>query len=76
MSREDFGRKWSDIWLSIKVTFSNPSWIFLTIAATVESGAVNAFATFLPKVLQFQYGLTAGAAALFAGKSLASSLYS
>ncbi|ELT88560.1 hypothetical protein CAPTEDRAFT_147857 [Capitella teleta] len=67
MERDDFGRKWKDIWLSIKVIFCNPSWIFLTIAATVESGAVNSFATFLPKVLQFQFSLTTSASALFAG---------
>ena len=49
-NREDFGRSVSDVWLTIKTTFSNPVWILLTISGTVESGAVIGFAAFLPKV--------------------------
>ena len=48
--REDFGRSLSDVWLTIKTTFTNPVFIFLTIAGTVESGAIIGFAAFLPKV--------------------------
>ena len=48
--REDFGRSFSDVWLTIKTIFTNPVWILLTISGTVESGAVIGFAAFLPKV--------------------------
>ena len=67
MARDDFGKSWKDVLLAVKVIFINPTWIFVTIGATVESGAVNSFATFLPKVLQFQFSLTPTASALFAG---------
>ncbi len=47
--------------------FRNPTWDLITLACTVESGLVMAFATFLPKLLQFQYKLTASQAAMATG---------
>ena len=67
MERENFGLSWADLWLAVKVIFTNPTWLFLTLGGTVESGAVIGFATFMPKVLQFQFSLTPGMAALVAG---------
>lgn len=67
MKKAQFGKSLSDVWLSIKVLLTNPTWIGLTLGATVESGAVMGFATFMPKVLQFQFSLTPGAAAVLAG---------
>ena len=49
--REDFGRSARDVWITVKYIFTNPVWIFLTVAGTIESGAITGFAAFLPKVV-------------------------
>ena len=57
-----------DICNSMKTLCTNPIWILNTIAGTASSGLVVAFATFLPKLMQSQFALTSGQAALSAGK--------
>ncbi len=47
---------------------TNPIWVLLTICTTVETGAVIGFATFMPKMLQFQFSLTSTSAALLSGE--------
>lgn len=47
--------------------FRNPTWSLIAVALTVETGAVVAFATFLPKLLQFQYKMTSSRAAIATG---------
>lgn len=46
---------------------TNPIWVLLTVCATVETGAIIGFATFMPKMLQFQFSLTSTSAALLSG---------
>ena len=67
MEQASFGRSASDLWLSLKLVVTNLSFVFLTLGATIESGAVMGFATFMPKILQFQFSLTPAGAAILAG---------
>ena len=68
MKGQQFGRSRADLWLSLKLVFANPTFIFLSVGAAVESGAVMGFAIFMPKVLQFMFSLTPAGAAILAGK--------
>ena len=62
-----FGISLKDLGVSLKVILSNPIWHLLTLAGIVEVGAVVAVNTFLPKILQFQFGMTAPNAAFISG---------
>ena len=56
-----------DIGRALKVIFCNPVFDLITLAGVIEIGIVTAFAAFLPKIIQFQFGQTTAMAAIVAG---------
>ena len=71
--REDFGRSVKDFFISVKVLVCNLPFLLLLGTAICDGGGIVAFSTFLPKIIQFQYGQTPSMAALIAGDSTVSS---
>ena len=47
---------------------SNPTFVFVTLAGTGEGLATSGFATFMPKLIQNQFGITASWASMLGGK--------
>ena len=64
---EEFGRKPKDILISLKTMARNPVFILWTIVGIVEYTLIIGFATFLPKIIQFQFAQTPSMAAVWAG---------
>ena len=53
--------------LQLKGLFSNPSWLFISTAITVGYIVVSGFASFGPKYIESQFGLTSSSASLLIG---------
>ena len=66
--KDNFGKSWKDLGYSLKLIITNPVWIFITIAGIAVMGMVVAMATFLPKIMQYQFALTTTQAAIAAGE--------
>lgn len=56
-----------------KVTWAlikNPPFLFTMLAGATEGILTSGFATFVPKYIQNQFGVSSGAAALYTGNAL------
>ena len=69
-SRDGFGVGIRDLPVAMWLLVKNPVNMLVTLGAVTEGLLTSGFATFMPKFLQNQYGLTAGAAAMLGGKSV------
>jgi organic anion transporter 4A len=58
----------AEIGHALKIIFGNPVFDLVTLAGAIEIGIVTAFAAFLPKIIQFQFGQTTSMAAFVAGQ--------
>ncbi|XP_071804429.1 solute carrier organic anion transporter family member 4A1-like [Asterias amurensis] len=67
VTKPSFGTKLADIPLAVKYLMFNPTFVFVSLAACSESLIVSGFATFSPKILGIQYGLSPGVAAAVVG---------
>jgi hypothetical protein len=67
-AQEGFGKSWKDMPGALKVLFRNPVYICNNLAAVCDGMLVSGFATFMTKLLQNQFSLTAGKAATYAGR--------
>ncbi|CAG5119222.1 unnamed protein product, partial [Candidula unifasciata] len=56
-----------DILLSLKYLMTNIPFMFINIAAAAEGILVAGFSTFMPKFIEYEFGLSAGTAALYVG---------
>ncbi|XP_059174792.1 solute carrier organic anion transporter family member 4A1-like [Physella acuta] len=56
-----------DIFLSIKLLLTNIPFMFVNIAAAADGVLVAGFSTFMPKFIEYQFGVSAGTAALYVG---------
>lgn len=56
-----------DIWVSFKALITNPTFMFLNLAAACEGLMVSGFSTFAPKFIEYQFGLSSGVAAMYVG---------
>ena len=65
--RKSPGKPWLNILMSLKLIVTNPVWILLTVAGILEFGIVHALESFLAKLIQFQFRMTAGTGAMVAG---------
>ena len=68
VNQDNFLQSWSDVPTSFKFVLSNPVLIFLTLGLITEGIVLSGFATFLPKIIQNQFGQTASWSALLAGE--------
>ncbi len=59
-----------DIGNSLKILFTNPMYVLIVLAGSIDLGAVTAFAAFLPKIIQFQFEQSSSSSAIIAGKVL------
>lgn len=66
-----FGRL-KDLPNAARVLILNPTFVTLSIAGATEGVLLTGFATFMPKILENQFNMTASRAALIVGKSLIS----
>ena len=64
---EEFGRKPKDLLVSLKTMGKNPVFILWTVVGIVEYTLIIGFATFLPKIIQFQFAQTPSMSAVWAG---------
>ncbi|KAK3087002.1 hypothetical protein FSP39_000238 [Pinctada imbricata] len=55
------------IWNSVKVLLTNPTFMFLNLAAACEGNILAGFATFTPKFIEAQFSLQSSMAAQFVG---------
>ena len=69
-SRDGFGVGIRDLPVAMWLLVKNPVNMLVTLGAVTEGLLTSGFATFMPKFLQNQYGLTAGAAAMLGGRSV------
>ncbi|XP_013383827.1 solute carrier organic anion transporter family member 4C1, partial [Lingula anatina] len=67
VNRPGFGKSIRDMPTAAKVLLKNPTFVFVTLAGCTEGLVTSGFATFLPKLLQNQFGLTASWAAMLTG---------
>lgn len=56
-----------DILLSIRLLLTNVPYMLINLAAAADGILVAGFSTFMPKFIEFQFGLPAGTAALYVG---------
>lgn len=62
-----FGARARDLPASFKILITNPTFVFLSLAGATEGMLVSGLATFLPKVIEFQFSIAASLAALIMG---------
>lgn len=62
-----FGARAKDLPASFKILITNPTFVFLSLAGATEGMLVSGLATFLPKVIEFQFSIAASLAALIMG---------
>ncbi|XP_022104544.1 solute carrier organic anion transporter family member 4A1-like [Acanthaster planci] len=67
VTRPNFGTKLSDIPKAVKYLFINPTFVCVSLAASAESLVISGFATFSPKILGIQYGLSPGVSSAIVG---------
>lgn len=65
--RSGFGARAKDLPASFKMLILNPTFVFLSLAGATEGMLVSGLATFLPKVIEFQFSIAASLAALIIG---------
>ncbi|KAH8026040.1 hypothetical protein HPB51_015389 [Rhipicephalus microplus] len=65
-----FGARAKDLPASFKILITNPTFVFLSLAGATEGMLVSGLATFLPKVIEFQFSIAASLAALIMGAPL------
>ncbi|CAL1532840.1 unnamed protein product [Lymnaea stagnalis] len=56
-----------DILLSVKLLLTNIPFMFINLAAAADGVLVAGFSTFMPKFIEYQFGVSAGTAALYVG---------
>ncbi|XP_055870857.1 solute carrier organic anion transporter family member 4A1-like isoform X4 [Biomphalaria glabrata] len=56
-----------DCLLSIKLLLTNIPFMFINLAAAADGVLVAGFSTFMPKFIEYQFGVSAGTAALYVG---------
>jgi hypothetical protein len=56
----------SVMWALLK----NPVFMFITLAGASEGIMITGFATFMPKIIQNQFGVSAGFASILGGKKV------
>ncbi|XP_055870859.1 solute carrier organic anion transporter family member 4A1-like [Biomphalaria glabrata] len=56
-----------DCLLSIKLLLTNVPFMFINLAAAADGILLSGFSTFMPKFIEYQFGLPAGTAALYVG---------
>ncbi|KAI1286015.1 Solute carrier organic anion transporter family member 4A1 [Halotydeus destructor] len=66
-TKEDFGRTLADLPKSLKILITNPTFMFLNLSGAMEGLLLSGLGTFLPKVLEQQFGLTSTKAAVLMG---------
>ncbi|XP_072028946.1 solute carrier organic anion transporter family member 4C1-like isoform X1 [Amphiura filiformis] len=67
VTNPSFGNQLSDFPRAIKYLFQNPTFVFLVFTSCAEGLIVSGMATFGPKVIETQFGKTAGQASLLMG---------
>lgn len=55
------------VWSSVKVLLTNPTFMFLNLAAAAEGNLLAGFATFAPKFIEAQFALQSSTAAMYIG---------
>lgn len=73
VERVGFGTSIRDLPKSLKILLRNPAFMFLNVAAAFEALLLSGFATFLPKFIESQFGVTASWAALLVGSVMVAS---
>ena len=68
-SRPGFFSSWRDIPMALRMLLCNPVLMCCALATVTEGMLVAGYITFLPKLIQNQFGQTAAWAALLTGKS-------
>ena len=63
----DFCYSFGDIFSSIQNLLRNPTFLFVTLAGTLDTGLVVGLTTFGPKYLQSMYSVTPTQAAMYFG---------
>ncbi|XP_064480881.1 solute carrier organic anion transporter family member 4A1-like [Ornithodoros turicata] len=66
-AQSGFGSKAKDLPASLAMLILNPTFAFLSLAGATEGMLVSGLATFLPKVIEFQFSIAASYAALIIG---------
>ena len=69
VNQDNFLQSWSDVPTSFKFILKNTVLILVTLGLTTEGMALTGFGTFLPKIIQNQFGQTASWSALLAGEN-------
>ena len=64
---DDFGKSFRDFPRALEILFRNPTYVLLSLAGASEAMLICGFTTFLPKIIENQFQVTAGKAALVAG---------
>lgn len=59
--------KLNKVWSSVKVLLTNPTFMFLNLAAAAEGNLLAGFATFAPKFIEAQFSLQSSTAAMYIG---------
>lgn len=55
------------VWAAVKVLLTNPTFMFLNLAAAAEGNILAGFATFAPKFIEYQFALQSSTAAMYIG---------
>ncbi|XP_062608330.1 solute carrier organic anion transporter family member 4C1-like isoform X1 [Saccostrea cucullata] len=64
---KELGKSLRDMPKSFWILMKNPAFLFISLAGTFEGFSTSGMATFLPKFIQNQFGVSAASAAILAG---------
>ncbi|OWF36138.1 Solute carrier organic anion transporter family member 4C1 [Mizuhopecten yessoensis] len=66
-SKEEIGSSLKDLPRSFWILLTNPAFMLITLAGAAEGLSTSGFATFMPKLIQNQFGTTAAWASILGG---------
>lgn len=69
---KELGKSLKDMPRSFWILVKNPAFLFITLAGTFEGFSTSGMATFLPKLIQNQFGTSAAWAAILGGIAIPS----
>ena len=64
----DFGKSYKDFPIALLTLMKNPAYVFSTLGACSELILISALTTWLPKLIENEFQVPAGTAALVAGR--------
>ena len=66
--KKDFGKSYKDFPIALLTLMKNPAYVFSTLGACSESILISSFTTWLPKLIENEFQVPAGTAAIVAGE--------